>query len=231
MRRSTPGPPAVRGTIRRRLLVNALVDPDEAGARLPAGLRPHVLAGGTVVGCCLLDLDGVRPGALPARAGITLRAAAHRVSVEWDDADGEAVVGVYVPVRHTASRLAVALGGRAFPGVHRRARVAIDDTDATLAWTVEEAGAGDDHRIALRVQRGDAVAAGPVAGACLGATVALSPGRDGTLEAAHMVVADPRAREVTVETLRSAFLDGFATAVPAPAFLVEDAAVTWTFAA
>jgi hypothetical protein len=45
--------PLVRGVIRRRLLVNAVVDPDEAAARLPVGLRPHVTDLGTVVGCCL----------------------------------------------------------------------------------------------------------------------------------------------------------------------------------
>ncbi|MGI8983312.1 MAG: hypothetical protein ACR2HM_02065 [Acidimicrobiales bacterium] len=40
---------AIRGTIRRRLLVNAVVDPEEAARRLPAGVRPHVSEGGTVV--------------------------------------------------------------------------------------------------------------------------------------------------------------------------------------
>jgi hypothetical protein len=68
------------GSIRRRLLVNALVDPDEAARRLPAGLRPHVVDGGTVVGCCLLQLDDVRPSPLPGRLGRSMRAAAHRIS-------------------------------------------------------------------------------------------------------------------------------------------------------
>jgi hypothetical protein len=43
----------MRGTIRSRLLVNALVDPDEAAQRLPDGLRPHVTSHGKVVGGCL----------------------------------------------------------------------------------------------------------------------------------------------------------------------------------
>lgn len=46
----------VRGVLRRRLLVNAVVDPDEAAARLPICLRPHETPLGTVVGCCLLDI-------------------------------------------------------------------------------------------------------------------------------------------------------------------------------
>src|SRR5262245_36571416 len=90
----------VRGTLRRRLLVNAVVDPDEAAGRLPAGLRPHVTAGGaTVVGCCLLEIDDLRPDPVPARAGVALRAAAHRISAEWDAGDddgGAPVVGVFV---------------------------------------------------------------------------------------------------------------------------------------
>lgn len=55
---------AMRGTIRSRLLVNALVEPDEAARRLPTGLRPHIVGGGTVVGCCLLDIVDIRPSAL-----------------------------------------------------------------------------------------------------------------------------------------------------------------------
>lgn len=60
----------IRGTIRRRLLVNALVDPDEAASHLPAGLRPHKVAGGTLVGCCLLDIDSIWPALLPLRRAV-----------------------------------------------------------------------------------------------------------------------------------------------------------------
>lgn len=72
-----------RGTIRRRLLVNALVDPDQAARHLPAGLRPHEVNGGTLIGC-LLDIDSIRPASLPGNVGARLRGAAHRVSVEWE---------------------------------------------------------------------------------------------------------------------------------------------------
>ena len=51
------------------LLINAVVDPDEAAARLPVGLRPHVTDVGTVVGCCLLDVVRLRPAGLPGRGG------------------------------------------------------------------------------------------------------------------------------------------------------------------
>src|SRR5882724_3945498 len=139
--------PAVLGTLRRRLLVNAVVDPDEAARRLPPGIRPHVTAAGTVVGCCLLDIEHLRPAWLPARAGIALRAAAHRISAEWEDDDGELVVGVYVAERRTDSRLAVALGGRWFPGVHRPAHVVLRETPQGLAWSVR----GGDFSIAATV--------------------------------------------------------------------------------
>src|SRR2546422_10990160 len=116
---------AIRGTIRRRLLVNAVVDPDEAARHLPAGLRPPEVTGGTVVGCCLLDIDSIRPASLPGIVGTRLRAAAHRISVEWEDEMGATTIGVYVPIRHTDSRAARVLGGRWFPGVHRRASIAL----------------------------------------------------------------------------------------------------------
>src|SRR5215468_4819220 len=97
----------IAATIRRRLLLNAVVDPDEAASRLPAGIRPHVTARGTVVGCCLLQIDHLRPAPMPAAAGVSMLAAAHRISAEWSGAAGETVVGVFVPGRRTDSRLAV----------------------------------------------------------------------------------------------------------------------------
>ncbi len=103
--------PAIRGTIRHRLLVNAVVDPDEAASRLPDGVRPHVTDLGTVVGVCLLEIGAIRPAGVPAAVGTTVRAAAHRISVEWDSRSGASVTGVYVPVRHTDSRLAVVVAG------------------------------------------------------------------------------------------------------------------------
>ena len=110
---------------------NALVDPDECGPRLPAGLRPHVIEGGTVVGCCLLEIERIRPASWPPVVGRRLRAVAHRISVEWEDGGGRTVTGVFVPVRHTDSRLAVALGGRWFPGIHERTRIEISSGPST----------------------------------------------------------------------------------------------------
>jgi len=222
---------AVEGTIRRRLLVNAVVDPDEAARRLPPGVRPHVIAGGTVVGCCLLEVEAIRPAGVPAVVGQKLRAVAHRISVEWDDASGATEVGVYVPVRHADSRLAVALGGRWFPGVHERARIEVSASKFDLRWLSEPLAAkGSGLRVAVAVP-GDAPtnsALDEVGATCLGASIGVSPDRRGRLEAAHMDPSHRDARAVTVEELDSGFIDGFTTARLSTSYLMCNADVTWT---
>lgn len=228
----------MRGTIRTRLLVNALVDPAEAAERLPAGLRPHVVDGGTVVGCCLLELTAVRPAGVPSRLGLPLRAAAHRISVEWDGGSDEPSVGVYVPLRLTDSRSATAAGGRLFPGVHRRVPVRVEqdlDHGTVIAWTVEAEPGPDAWPVEVRAvlpggpARGDAAPDGePVAGTCLSAEIGLSPRRDGGLEAVRMTPAHRRATPVYVSALTSPFLDGFASSRPAPSYLMRDVEVVWS---
>jgi len=230
---------AVTATIRRRLLLNAVVDPDEAAVRLPAGVRPHVTPLGTVVGCCLLEIDDARPAGLPAAAGRSLLAAAHRISVEWDEpgaAAGPPTVGVYVPVRHTTSRLGAALGGRTVPGVHRRADIALDAAGpGPLRWAVDDAGGDPAYRIRAAIAVPDdaaptdaaPIAAEPVGAACLTADAGLSPGPHG-LELVRLVAGHRRARTVTVVECDSAFLAGFATARPAPSYLAERVPVTFT---
>jgi hypothetical protein len=233
--RTSFAPAAVRrveGTLRTRLLVNAVVDPDEAAARLPPGLRPHVTEVGTVVGCCLLDVVRLRPAGLPPVAGIGMRAAAHRISVEWDDNSGRTVVGVYVPTRMTDARTAVLAGGRLFPGVHHPARVAVRQSRGTLTWSVAARSA--DHpssvcTVARPAPRSSGVECSePVGGTCLTAVVGLSPGRSSALEAVRMEPDRRTARRVEIDDLDSTFLAGFATAAAAPAYLVEDVAVRWS---
>lgn len=221
----------MHGMIRSRLLVNALVDPDEAAQRLPDGLRPHVTSHGTVVGCCLLDIVGIRPARLPAIAVTSLRAAAHRISVEWDDSAGAPTVGVYVPLRLTNSRAAIALGGRVFPGVHRRASVMFTDDRQRVAWSVE---AGDEPgAYSVRVDASSCSASTlgacePIGGTCLRAEIGLSPGHRGALEAARMTPRHRQAQLVDIHDLDSAFLASFTSAVSAPSYLMRDVIVTWT---
>jgi hypothetical protein len=211
-------------------LVNALVDPDEAARRLPAGLRPHVAGGGTVVGCCLLDIAGVRPARLPAIVGRSLLAAAHRISVEWDDDSGATTVGVYVPLRLTDSRAAIALGGRMFPGVHRRASTDLDQGDGRIEWSVAVGAAPGAYAVRVEASpREDSQSpCEPIGGTCLGAEVGLSPGHDGVLEAARMVTHHRLAHPVEIRHLDSAFLASFTSSTAAPSYLMRDVDVTWT---
>jgi hypothetical protein len=158
---------------------------------------------------------------------VNIRAAAHRISAEWDRDDGGTEVGVYVPIRLTDSRLAVAAGGRLFPGVHRTAEVELVEDGSSLSWYLND---GDACAIRVRAtSRSDSAddILEPVGGTCIGANIGLSPRRNGVLEGARMEPADRRARLVEIEDLASTFIGGFATATPAPSYVMQDIAVTW----
>jgi hypothetical protein len=224
----------LRGTIRRRLLVNAVVDPEEAARHLPPGLRPHVGAGGTVIGCCLLDIVDIRPARVPASLGAHLRAAAHRISVEWDDdADDadEPTIGVYVPTRHTRSRSATLIGGRLFPGVHRAAAVQLIEDGRRLVWSVAPRVRAADYSVSVTASvtaTRPATPCEPIGGTCLRATVGVSPDHHGVLEAARMEPAHRRAQLVEIEHLDSPFIASFASAALAPSYVMRDVDVVWT---
>jgi hypothetical protein len=164
---------------------------------------------------------------MPATTGMSFLAAAHRISVEWDD-EHTTTVGVYVPLRLTPSRAAVALGGRMFPGVHGRASIRLTDNGQRVAWSVE---AGDSYSVHVDARADDAPPSAPgepIGGTCLGAEVGLSPGHDGLVEMARMSPSHRQAQLVDVDRLESAFLASFTTAVPAPSYLVRDVDVTWS---
>lgn len=211
-----------------------MVDPDEAAARLPDGVRPHVTARGTVVGCCLLDIEEIRPSGVPARLGWRMRATADRISAAWEDATGTTVTGVYVPDRYTDARLAALVGGRWFPGVHRRARVDVGGPPSPLHWRCEPL---DARGAGIRVSASPEAGASPgpacdvVGATCLGASVGVSPDRRGRLEAARMSPSHQHATAMRVEDLDAPFLDGFSTARLSTSYLMVDAEVTWTRAA
>src|SRR5687768_9574793 len=108
--------PTLEGVIRRRVLVNVRVDPEVMRRHLPTPFRPKLLAGEAVAGICLIRLEGVRPRFFPFPVGIASENAAHRVAVEWEDDDGRAREGVYIPRRDSDSRVNRLAGGRLFPG-------------------------------------------------------------------------------------------------------------------
>jgi uncharacterized protein YqjF (DUF2071 family) len=112
--------PTVQGVVERRLLINYRLDPDLAATMIPAPFEPQLVNGWAVVGICLIRLGHMRPRGVPAGLGLTSENAAHRFAVQWHDETGLRT-GVYIPKRHSASFVNVAVGDRLFPGRHERA--------------------------------------------------------------------------------------------------------------
>lgn len=119
--------PVIKGTIRRRLLVNFRVDPNVMRAQLPARFAPKLHGGYAIAGICLIRLEAIRPRHLPSVVGVLSENAAHRVAVTWRDDSGEQREGVFIPRRDTSSLLNHLVGGRLFPGEHHRARFAVQE--------------------------------------------------------------------------------------------------------
>ncbi len=218
------------GRIRRRLLVNQLVDPDEARRHLPDGVRPHLgSTGGVVVGCCMIEIEAARPWPMPALVGVSIRAAAHRISIEVGSED-DPTMAVWVPVRHTDSYPGVAVGGRLFPGVHVKSVVTVDEGSDTLGWSVKgrphPSGAFDIE--ATAGLHGVTDNSCEVADIVIGTALGLSPGhRAGSIEAVEMKPAHYQAEIVDLEHLSSDFMSSFSSAVPAETLLMSNVDVTW----
>jgi len=144
--------PRVRGVIRRRILVNFRVAPDAIERVLPPPFRPKLLGDVAIAGICLIRLEHIRPGLLPAPVGLDSENAAHRIAVCWDDAsagtpDGTRE-GVYIPRRDSDSYLNHLVGGRLFPGVHHRAVFDVQDTPERISLTMRSTDG--DTRVEVR---------------------------------------------------------------------------------
>jgi hypothetical protein len=139
--------PVIRGLIDRRILVNYRVDPAILQRLLPAPLRPKCVNGAGVAGICLIRLRRVRPRGWPGVIGFGSENAAHRIAVEWDDPDGTARGGVYIPRRDSSSRLNEIVGGRIFPGVHHHARFNVRETNERYRIAI----ASDDGKVRIRL--------------------------------------------------------------------------------
>ena len=119
-------PPELQGVIRRRILVNFRAEPEVVRRLLPAPFKPKQQAGHALVGVCLIRLEAIRPTGWPAWCGLSSENAAHRIAVEWEQG-GERREGVFVPRRHTGSRLNQFAGGRLFPGEQLAADFSVED--------------------------------------------------------------------------------------------------------
>src|SRR5262245_54097994 len=112
--------PVIRGVIARRILINFRVKPEAAAHLLPPPFRPRLIRGWAMAGICLIRLERLRPGFLPAALGLSSENAAHRIAVEWDEG-ALRNEGVFIPRRDTDSLFPRLAGGRVFPGVHHPA--------------------------------------------------------------------------------------------------------------
>lgn len=129
--------PAIQGIIRRRILLNYRVAPELAAGILPTNFRPKIFDEHAIAGICLIRLEQVRPKGLPSLVGISSENSAHRIAVEWEDAEGRPQEGVFVPRRDTDSLLNSLAGGRVFPGVHHRSKFSVRDIGGKISMTVE----------------------------------------------------------------------------------------------
>ena len=97
--------PAIKGIIKRRLLVNFRADPAVVQRILPSSFRPKVHGDYGIVGICLIRLEQIRPAGFPNLFGLSSENAAHRIAVEWMDGAGIPREGVFIPRRDTDSLL------------------------------------------------------------------------------------------------------------------------------
>ena len=149
--------PAIRGLIRRRMLVNFRAEPEVVQRLLPPPLEPQQVGDAAIVGVCLIRLEQVRPRCLPASCGLQSENAAHRISVCWADERGERHVGVYIPRRDTNSVLNTLAGGRLFPGEYHRARFDVCDEGGTIDFAMQS----EDGQAAIRLRARAAAALAP----------------------------------------------------------------------
>lgn len=205
--------PTIRGVIKRRLLVNFRVDPEVVGRQLPKGMRPKLQGDHAIAGICLIRLEHIRPQLIPAALGFASENAAHRVAVVWRDQDGTDREGVFIPIRHTASRLVLLLGGRLFPGVHKKASFTISDSPAEIAVAIRsEAG---DMSVTLQGTKANALpldSAFPSLESASeffrGGSVGYSPARESArLEGLKLVAPTWRVQPLAVSKVSSSWLE------------------------
>lgn len=125
----------LRAQVRRRLLISYRIDPDIAQDLIPDQFRPQLVDGSAVIGVCMIGLQTVRPGWFRPRVGFRSENVAHRIAVEWVEG-GATRTGVYILERHSSSMVPVLAGGRLFPGVQKRARFDLDESDSRFRVTM-----------------------------------------------------------------------------------------------
>ncbi|HEY0541086.1 MAG TPA: DUF2071 domain-containing protein [Actinoallomurus sp.] len=229
--------PRLSSVIERRLLVSYRVEPEIAARLLPPPLRPQRVEGWAVAGICLIRLGRIRPAWLPGVPGLRSENAAHRIAVEWDGPQGPRT-GVYIPRRDSGSLIAVAAGGRLFPG--RQTRASFQVRESADEFGISVVSQDDATRMSV-----EASVAERLTGSMLFAdvdkaseffrcgSVGFSPSRDGThLDGVELRTGAWRVEPLEIRGLTSSFFDDRTrfpkgTATADCALLMRDVPATW----
>jgi hypothetical protein len=201
----------VRGTIRRRVLVNYRVAPDVIQRLLPPGFEPKLVGGYAMAGVCLIRLEHQRPSGLPSVVGLSSENVAHRIAVIRREGGAERE-SVYIPRRDSASRLQQWLGGRAFPGELGSAAFAVRDDGKSIDISMR---AADGLRVALRARNGETLPPASVFASLEDASCFFRAGSLGysatrarrALDAVHLDADDWRVCALDVEFASSTFFE------------------------
>lgn len=204
-------PPAVRGLIRRRVLVNFRVHPEVIQRLLPDSFQPKLVDGSAIAGICLIRLEQIRPRGLPWAMGLSSENAAHRIATYRVDTRGALEESVYIPRRDSSSWLNHWAGGRLFPGEHHRARFEVEDDGHHLALSMRSA----DGQVAvdLRARVARALPATSVFQTLAEASSFFEGGslgysatrRNGELDALYLCTSGWRVEPLEVEAVSSTF--------------------------
>ena len=205
--------PVIRGVIKRRLLVNFRADPEIVRCILPEPFRPKLHAGHAVVGVCLIRLEQIRPAGLPRIIGLSSENAAHRIAVQWKDAQGLQKEGVFIPRRDTDALLNRLAGGRLFPGEHHAARFSVTEEGSHIDFSMESV----DGTVGVKVS-GDEGSSFP-SSSCFaslelasaffeGGSLGYSVTRDGDrMDGLLLRILDWRVHALAIASIHSSFFD------------------------
>jgi hypothetical protein len=214
--------PAIRGVIKRRILVNYRVEPEALRGVVPPPFKVRLVDGYAMAGVCLIRLERVRPSAVPGPdVGLASDNVAYRVAVGWDDPEThEPRQGVYIPRRDTSSSLQRAFGGRFFPGEYHHSRFGASDHDGQISVTVSSEDGGGD--VELKASEVDAFPDGSVFGSLAEASKFFEEGsvgysakqHDDRLDGLLLLTDSWTVRPLDIHHAHSSFFERIATSAP-----------------
>jgi Uncharacterized conserved protein (COG2071) len=232
--------PAIRGLIKRRILVNYRVKPAALRAVVPRPFDLRLVDGYAMAGVCLIRLERVRPSAVPRPdIGLASDNVAYRVAVGWDDPEThEPRQGVFIPRRDTSSSLQRAFGGRFFPGEYHHSRFTAADDDGRLSITVSSDDSGGD--VELEASEAEGFPQGSVFSSLGEASRFFEEGsvgysakeQDDRLDGLLLLTESWAVRPLAIHHARSSFFDRIETAAPGSvsldnALIMRDVAHEW----